>query len=112
VIVLTYLYTGLRLSEGADLLWEWVDLDAAIITVVDGKGGRDRVVPIHPRLLDELRIWSRTVETGALFRSRRGGPLSDEGISEMFRRFVKGRLGIDRRFSEDAFGAWADTPLM
>src|SRR4051794_17350101 len=42
VIVLTYLYTGLRLSEGADLLWEWVDLDAAIITVVDGKGGRDR----------------------------------------------------------------------
>ncbi len=95
VIVLTYLYTGLRLSEVADLRWERVDLDAAVITVVEGKGGRDRAVPVHPRLLEELRIWSRTIGSGPLFRSRRGGPLSDEGISEMFRRFVKGRLGID-----------------
>ena len=97
LIVLTYLYTGLRLSEVADLRWERVDLDAAVITIVEGKGGRDRVVPIHPRLLEELQIWSRTSYSGPLFRSRRhgGGALSDEGISEMFRRFVKGRLGIE-----------------
>jgi len=95
VIVLTYLYTGLRLSEVADLRWERVDLDAAVITVVEGKGGRDRAVPIHSRLLEELRLWSHTNGSGPLFRSRRGGALSDEGISEMFRRFVKGRLGIE-----------------
>jgi len=95
VIVLTYLYTGLRLSEVADLRWERVDLDAAVITIVEGKGGRDRAVPIHPRLLEVLGVWSRTNGSGPLFRSRRGRPLTDEGIAEMFRRFVKGRLGIE-----------------
>jgi site-specific recombinase XerD len=95
MIVLCYLYTGLRLSELARLTWNRVDLDEGFITVIQGKGRRDRRIPIHVRLLQELRVWSRTSVSGPLFRSRRGGPLSSAGISEMFRRFVKRKLGID-----------------
>jgi integrase/recombinase XerC len=95
MIILTYLFTGLRLSELANLTWDRVDLDTAFITVVRGKGRRDRVIPIHDLLLEELRLWSRHSPSGPLFISRRGGALSDEGISEMFRRFVKGKLGFE-----------------
>ena len=95
LIVLVYLYTGLRLAELANLTWDRVDLDAAIILVVKGKGNRDRAVPIHPRVVDELRSWPGFAASGPIFWSRRGGALTDEGISEMFRRFVQGRLGIE-----------------
>ena len=95
MIILTYLYTGLRLSEVAELTWDRVDLDSPMILVVRGKGRRDRFVPIHPRLLADLRVWAYQGVSGPLFISRGGGALSDEGVSEMFRRFVQGKLGID-----------------
>lgn len=45
-------YAGLRVSEIADLATE--DVGQHVLTVRDGKGGKDRVVPLHPLLAGEL----------------------------------------------------------
>jgi integrase/recombinase XerD len=50
------LFGGLRISEAAAVLWKFVDLEIETLTIVDGKGGKDRVIPLHPVLLGELRI--------------------------------------------------------
>ena len=90
LIVRAYLYTGLRLSELAGLSWDAVDLDARTLRVV-GKGNRERVIPLHPLLCDEL---ATIAGDGPLFKSRRGGRLSPAGVSEMFRKFVRGQLEV------------------
>ena len=47
---------GLRVSEALGLLTSNVDLNPKdpVLTVVDGKGGKDRTVPIHHELRDAL----------------------------------------------------------
>lgn len=49
--------TGLRVSEVCHLTVEDVDLDAAMLYVRNGKGRKDRRVPITPRLIRILRLW-------------------------------------------------------
>lgn len=48
------LYAGLRLGEVAALCWRDVDFTAGTIRVIDGKGGKQRVLAIHPRLRAEI----------------------------------------------------------
>lgn len=94
VVFLVFLFTGLRLSECASLTWEHVDLDEGAATVFR-KGGNEQLVPLHAALVAELRSYKGAATKGYLFRSWRGGPLSAHGISEMFRVFIQGELGIN-----------------
>jgi site-specific recombinase XerD len=94
MVILVFLFTGLRLSECADLTWEHVDLDEATATVVR-KGGDAQIIPLHPALVSELRRYKGTTKSGYLFRSYRGGAFGAHGISEMFRTFIQGKLGIN-----------------
>ena len=54
-LVTTDLFTGLRLSELANLQLPHVDLEAKILRVIHGKGRKDRELPIVPRLERVLR---------------------------------------------------------
>jgi len=47
---------GLRLSECMNLRVQCFNFDAGILTVHDGKGKKDRTVPIPDSLVDELRL--------------------------------------------------------
>jgi integrase len=58
------------------------------------KGGAVQDLPLHPTLVAELRAWGKGATRGPLFPGGRGGALSDEGISEMFRTFAQGELQI------------------
>ena len=49
--------TGLRVSEVCHLTVADVDLDAARLYVRNGKGRKDRRVPMTPRLIRILRLW-------------------------------------------------------
>ncbi len=53
-IVLTYLYTWLRLSELINLNIENLQLHQWYIKVIKGKGGKDRVIPISRILVKKL----------------------------------------------------------
>ncbi|MBK9943668.1 MAG: tyrosine-type recombinase/integrase [Kouleothrix sp.] len=91
LIIRCYLFTGLRLAELAKL--DKHDVDPVDGTLrVRGKGGKERIVPIHPKIRDDLA--GALAGAGPLFESRRGGPLSAAGISDMFRKFVCGQLEV------------------
>lgn len=80
-------YAGLRVSEIAALHGRDVHFDRGLVVVRQGKGGRDREVP----LALELRAMLGGVTTGRLFPEASGGMVSDR-IRSHFRR-----LGIDAR---------------
>ena len=57
-IIISLLYsTGMRLSEAANLKIEHIDSKVMRIKVVEGKGKKDRFVPLSHHLLQELRIY-------------------------------------------------------
>lgn len=54
-IIMTFLHTGLRLSELMNMHREDVDLHQGLVTVRSGKGQKDRLVPISGLLSRTLR---------------------------------------------------------
>jgi site-specific recombinase XerD len=76
-LVATALLTGLRCAELAALQVQHLDLDAGRLRVVNGKGGKDRELPLIPRLEAILREYLEKVRPqlvgrpiGHLSRSR------------------------------------------
>lgn len=55
----TLLATGLRISEAMQLARSDVDLDSGILTVLHGKYGKSRLVPLHPSTKRALRRYAR-----------------------------------------------------
>jgi len=80
ILVLLYA-TGIRASECAGALEEWVDLHECTIRVL-GKGGCERVIPLNRRAVQALRV----------YRQARGSLPSD---AQFFR--TKGGRGIGRK---------------
>ena len=83
--VLELLYsTGIRRAECAGLHMKDLDLDRLVLFIRDGKGGRDRYVPIGRRaaewvemyLLEARPRFVRPPDDGHLFLSRQRRPLS------------------------------------
>lgn len=63
-MLLTTAYAcGLRISELLHLQVTDIDSARMVVTVRQGKGGKDRQVPLSPRLLLELRRWWSTHRT-------------------------------------------------
>jgi len=60
VCLLTIYSCGLRLGEGARLKVSDVDGSRMVIHIEQGKGGKDRYVPLPRRTLTELRNWYKT----------------------------------------------------
>jgi site-specific recombinase XerD len=88
---------GLRLSEVINL--QVTDIDAArmVIVVRQGKGAKDRLVPLSPRLLAELRAWWQQHRARPwLFPGFiPGRPVTAGGVQRMFRRVLL-RSGINK----------------
>lgn len=84
VFLLTLYATGLRLSEGLNLLPDDIDSKRMVIRVQGGKGDKDRYVPLPPKLLTELRAhWIRTKPKTWLFeRTVRGRQLSADSVQK------------------------------
>lgn len=107
------LCAGLRVSEACDLRGAAVDLTAGTIRVNQGKGGRDRVVPILPAGMGWIRAWAdKRKELGLngrapFFVGLRTGPTGKgdreqgEGIKPRFVQALVKRLaeaaGIEKR---------------
>lgn len=70
-LVVFMLYTGARAGEAVWLDWRNVNLDAKSVTFVKTKNGEPRSVPLHGRVIEELRKSNRG--TGMVF-------LTDDGV--------------------------------
>lgn len=63
---------GLRFSEAANLRIADIDSDRMMLRVACGKGKKERLVPLSPRLLKELRVyWKKYKPTDLLFPGKR-----------------------------------------
>jgi len=95
VFLLTLYATGLRLSEGLNLLPEDIDGERLVIGVRGGKGNKDRYIPIAPKLYAELRRhWARTTPKTWVFEGRTPGHrLSADSVQKASLR-ASARAGI------------------
>lgn len=65
------LYAGMRVSEIVGLRAEHIDFDEGTIMVVQGKGDKDRLIPIPSKLITALRRWLGDDRTGYVFPASR-----------------------------------------
>lgn len=93
--------TGLRISEALALARDDVDLVEGILTVRAGKGGKSRLVPLHPSALEPLGAYAarrdRLAGSGpdAFFRTDRDEQLTYAAVRSTFIR-LRRQLGWDR----------------
>lgn len=71
-LVVFMLYTGARAGEAVWLEWSNVDLDMRQVTFPKTKNGEPRSVPLHPRVIEELRKSNR--RQGMVFMTHEGVP--------------------------------------
>lgn len=87
-------YAGLRCMEISKLAREDV-LDAhdpPLLRVLDGKGGKEGVLPLHPAILDALRAYGMP-RSGPIFLSTKRAPFSPATVSGYVADFLHG-LGM------------------
>lgn len=95
-IVIVLLYTGLRRTEVAHVVWEDIDLEAATLIVGEdsAKGGNERIVSLHDRVLAELRETPPDKRRGAIAGHPDGRCLSHKTIGHVFDRWLRD-AGLD-----------------
>jgi integrase/recombinase XerD len=82
---------GLRLTEGTRLQVSDIDAQRMLVRVHQGKGGKDRFVPLAPRVLELLRAyWQRQRPRPWLFPARDPRrPLPATTLQKTFTRVVR-----------------------
>jgi integrase len=76
---------GLRLSEVLALRVKDIDSERKLLRIEQGKGAKDRFVPLSPTLLDALRAYWRLYRPDDwLFAGRGGEPLSPTVLQKAF----------------------------
>ena len=91
-------YTGARLSDCANMCWKNIKFAKNVVDYIDGKTGKNHVVPIHPRLHAHLStLSSREDETEFLCPSLTGKETG--GKTGLSRKFLKimAKAGVDER---------------
>jgi integrase/recombinase XerD len=102
-IMETLYTTGMRRLELVNLkLWD-LDLERATVTIRQGKGKKDRIIPLGDRTalwvrkyLDESRpALVSEPDEHVLFLSNAGEPFSLDYLTEMVRGYVDAALSVD-----------------
>jgi integrase/recombinase XerC len=99
LLLALFAYGGLRRSELLGLDWDDVDLERRLIRVRKAKGGRQRMVPLHPGLVPLVLAYQATRTPGdhpAVFTGVLGNRLSPTILANAFRRYTDA-AGVTRR---------------
>lgn len=103
--VMTMYGAGLRVGETSALRTDDIDSERMQIHVREGKGGRERYVPLSPKLLDHLRAYWRKCrpEGPLLFGGRdRHGRVSRAAVSKALQKAVE-LAGVAKRATPHVF---------
>jgi len=96
--------TGLRLREILSLDLSDVDLETAVLVVRRSKFDKDRLVPVHPTMLEVLRAYAavrdqmpRSVDEAAFFLNVWGRRFRRDNVEHLFQQLVRrAQLGRSR----------------
>jgi integrase/recombinase XerD len=100
-ILMTLYSTGMRRSELCHLRPEDIDKERMVVRIRQGKGGKDREVPLSPKLLEQLRTYYRSVKVrnGWMFPSlqtrRLNQPITQKAVWHACREATR-RAGITK----------------
>lgn len=95
LLLMTVYAAGLRVSEAIALKVSDIDADRMTMRIEQGKGAKDRYVPLAARLLQELRAYWKTTPPGAwLFANRQGTRPIDITVAQKIYMLAKLRAGI------------------
>jgi len=100
-ILMTLYSTGMRRSELCHLRPEDIDQERMVVRIRQGKGGKDREVPLSPKLLAQLQTYYRSVKVrnGWLFPSlqnrRPDQPITHKAVWHACREATR-RAGISK----------------
>ena len=103
-IIMTFLQTGIRLSELANLTLEDVDFENRLLTVRQGKGRKDRQIPLVEEEVKALRNYLRyratelILDDDTLFLAKNGTSLNVSSVKAIVAKYVK-KAGIRKRVS-------------
>jgi len=87
---------GLRLSEVLAVRVVDIDGERRLLRVEQGKGAKDRLVPLSPTLLEHLRAYWRLYRPADwLFAGRTGEPLSPTSLQKAFTQ-AKRQAGVTK----------------
>lgn len=92
--------SGLRLNEMATLNLNYIDLSGNEVRIINGKGGKDRVVPIGSKAKQALLLWKekrkkiKYADKKALFINMKGERISARQISNRIKKIGK-KLSLD-----------------
>jgi integrase/recombinase XerC len=101
-IIQTFLQTGIRLSELANLRVDEVDFEHRILTVRQGKGKKDRQIPLVDDAVKALRNYMRyrntqlILDDEILFLAKNGTSLNVSTVKYTVAKYVK-RAGIRKK---------------
>jgi site-specific recombinase XerD len=101
-IIMTFLQTGIRLSELATLRLEDVDFENRLLTVRQGKGRKDRQIPLVDEEVKALRNYTRhratelILDDDTLFLAKNGTSLNVSSVKAIVAKYVK-KAGIRKK---------------
>lgn len=90
IIIKTFLYTGIRVSELVNVKLDDLDLEQCRIRINDGKGGKDRMVPFPETFKIALAVHAQNMKKdGAeyLFESSWKKQYTDRGIRKILKSY-------------------------
>ena len=105
--VLLAAYQGMRCQEIAGLKVEDVFAKKGKVAVTKGKGGKQRMLPLHPDVLAALKVLPMP-RSGYVFVRPRGGPYPPAVLSAQFNRFLKEAI-TDRHVTAHQLRHWFGT---
>ncbi|MDT8391566.1 MAG: tyrosine-type recombinase/integrase [Lentisphaeria bacterium] len=118
-VIETVYGAGLRLGEVTALTAGDFDWDFGLLRV-NGKGGKQRSVPVGKRALKWAGVYVKTVrplllgkkpDPGCLWIGKDGGPLSSQGLSVRIRHWIR-MAGLPRKYTPHALRRAAATHML
>ncbi len=90
-MIVSVLYgSGIRLSELLDLMLTDIDGDRNTLFIRNGKGSKDRVIPVSTKLITDLREYYRQYRPKSfLFEGQNGGRYSSTSVQKICRKYMK-----------------------
>jgi integrase/recombinase XerD len=89
-LILRMLYKcGLRVSELCNLQIEDIHFHDGLILIKNGKGNKDRLIPIDNQTLDLVDIYKGSADSGHLILSMRGDRMSTRQVERLVDKYAK-----------------------
>jgi integrase/recombinase XerC len=100
-ILQLFLQTGIRVSELAHLELVHLDLQARTLTVVSGKGRKDRVIDLEKKAIQAINNYLKTRPSTLdqrVFLNYQGTGISDRGVKKIVEKY-RVAAGIEKKVS-------------